>query len=562
MPRYGVNRNPEEAVYVLQESAVIEDGPYTFRLEDAWWREGALFVDMTYTTSDSGGNSGSMMMSSGAHAFSASLEGLEGAGRGSVAQGSPSPYGETPLRLIFEGDLPPDAGGAAHAHPHARRHGDPAHAGDGGGEHAQRIGSLFPRPGRQRPAGRSPPRARQPHRLRLPAGRRRVLHPALAHARRVGRLRRPEAPVTVTSADGSVLTGEPLAYTPFSGTAYTEWDFGPAESGDYVLDIPYVYQNTAESAQPVTFTLPLPEEEVQPGLAIELPGGVWTVERIFPVEDPSAYLSARRRPGRMAPARAGGPSRARGRARTRPAQWRPSPCRRRASPWKRTASPYPGVSIQLWTETVTQDGASGTVQRGFLISALGDPQEVTAKILPESICYRWNHAFSLEIEVPPEEELPSFSASAWQITLTASPRRANGEVWISLEPSSQLETIVPAAGITRGPALAGAAEDITLTAADGTVYTGVYRPGREDGYSDWGFGDLPAGDVHASRAVSLSHGRNGASHRRAPAANGGRIVRARASRARLRHEPVVRLDQPGSERRRARHPPPAASRPS
>ena len=36
VPRYGVNRNPEEAVYVLQESAVIEDGPYTFHLEDAW----------------------------------------------------------------------------------------------------------------------------------------------------------------------------------------------------------------------------------------------------------------------------------------------------------------------------------------------------------------------------------------------------------------------------------------------------------------------------------------------------------------------------------------------
>ena len=492
VPRYGVNRNPEEAVYVLQESAVIEDGPYTFHLEDAWWREGTLFVDMTYTTGDSGGGSGGMAPESETHAFFTSLEGLEGAGIGSVARGSPSPYGETPLRLIFEGGLPPDAGGAltltltldgteipltleTAEESTLGETGAYSLAPDGSGllavprlERGSLIVSVYPLDGGAFST-----------------------QPSLTRGV-WGGYGGPEAPVTVTSADSSVLTGEPLAYTPFSGTAYTEWDFGPAEAGDYVLDIPYVYQNTAEDTQPVTLTLPLPEEEVQPGLSIELPGGVWTVERIFPVEDPSAYLSAP----------SAGPDGSGARWWAVACSWESEdpartmaaiPVQAESRPVEADGVSYPGVSIQLWTETVTQDGASGTVQRGFLISALGDPQEVTAKILPESICYRWNHAFSLELEVPPEEELPSFSASAGQITLTASPRRANGEVWIAMEPSSQLETIVPAAGITRGPALAGTAEDITLTAADGAVYAGVYRPGREDGYSDWGFGDLPAG---------------------------------------------------------------------
>ena len=125
------------------------------------------------------------------------------------------------------------------------------------------------------------------------------------------------------------------------------------------------YQNTAEDTQPVTLTLPLPEEVVQPGLSIELPGGVWTVERIFPVEDPSAYLSAP----------SAGPDGSGARWWAVACSWESEdpartmaaiPVQAESQPVEADGVSYPGVSIPLWTETVTQDGDPGKVQRGYI----------------------------------------------------------------------------------------------------------------------------------------------------------------------------------------------------
>ena len=356
VPRYGVNRNPEEAVYVLQESAVIEDGPYTFRLEDAWWREGALFVDMTYTTSDSGGNSGSMMMSSGAHAFSASLEGLEGAGRGSVAQGSPSPYGETPLRLIFEGDLPPDAGGALTLTLTLDGTEIPLTLETAEESTLSESGAYSLAPDGQRPAGRSPPRARQPHRLRLPAGRRRVLHPALAHARRVGRLRRAGSArhrhvggrLRPHGRDRSP-TRRSAALPTRSGTS------APPNRGTMCWTSPMSTRTRRRARSPSRSHSHCRRRKCSPVSRSNCPAacGRWNASSPWKTPPPTCPP---RPPGRMAPARAGGAVACSWESEDPARTMAAIPVQAESQPVEADGVSYPGVSIQLWTETVTQDG--------------------------------------------------------------------------------------------------------------------------------------------------------------------------------------------------------------
>lgn len=46
--------------------------------------------------------------------------------------------------------------------------------------------------------------------------------------------------MTVTGEDGAVLTGKCIRYRPWGEETYFEWDFGKAEPGNYILDIPCV----------------------------------------------------------------------------------------------------------------------------------------------------------------------------------------------------------------------------------------------------------------------------------------------------------------------------------
>ena len=45
VPGYGVNTDPETAVYVLEEGCVTQSEHYEIHLEDAFWRDGILTVN-------------------------------------------------------------------------------------------------------------------------------------------------------------------------------------------------------------------------------------------------------------------------------------------------------------------------------------------------------------------------------------------------------------------------------------------------------------------------------------------------------------------------------------
>ncbi len=80
--------------------------------------------------------------------------------------------------------------------------------------------------------------------------------------------------VTVTGEDGTVRVGECLSYSPFSSKAFYRWDFGPAEAGEYRLDIPFVYQ-TAEISE--DFLLTVSDKDPGIGQSFQVPGSRLTV---------------------------------------------------------------------------------------------------------------------------------------------------------------------------------------------------------------------------------------------------------------------------------------------
>lgn len=61
--------------------------------------------------------------------------------------------------------------------------------------------------------------------------------------------------ITVSAPDGRVITGE-MNYGESSMDQYTQWDFGPASPGQYVLHVPYAYL-AAPLEEPVSISLDL-----------------------------------------------------------------------------------------------------------------------------------------------------------------------------------------------------------------------------------------------------------------------------------------------------------------
>ena len=93
----------------------------------------------------------------------------------------------------------------------------------------------------------------------------------------------PPRPITATASDGTVLEGSMDVHEYISshlyGT-YLDWYFGPAEPGDYTLQIPYVYQQLAEPAD-ISFDLPL--SSAAEGMTLSAPGGTLTITSMVPV---------------------------------------------------------------------------------------------------------------------------------------------------------------------------------------------------------------------------------------------------------------------------------------
>lgn len=84
----------------------------------------------------------------------------------------------------------------------------------------------------------------------------------------------PKGEVTVTGTDGSRRTGQCMGYRPYGDEMFFRWDFGPAREGEYVLQVPYVYQ-TAELPEEFSFAV----SDAEPGIwrRLEIPGSVLTI---------------------------------------------------------------------------------------------------------------------------------------------------------------------------------------------------------------------------------------------------------------------------------------------
>lgn len=103
--------------------------------------------------------------------------------------------------------------------------------------------------------------------------------------------------ITLTSQDGTVLTGEPI-YSPNVSPRYFEWDFGAAPEGNYMLHIPYVYLSMT---LPETHAISMnPEYREWEGNSFDVPGGTLSIvsyepltaaqyEKIIGIESSTTY---------------------------------------------------------------------------------------------------------------------------------------------------------------------------------------------------------------------------------------------------------------------------------
>lgn len=102
-----------------------------------------------------------------------------------------------------------------------------------------------------------------------------------------GKLGGPVEDVTATAEDGTVLTGECVRYSPMSNNLYFRWDFGPAEPGTYTLTVPYLFLYA-----PMPEDLQLVVSDAEPGIgtSFEVPGSTVTIADYTP-EFPPGMIS-------------------------------------------------------------------------------------------------------------------------------------------------------------------------------------------------------------------------------------------------------------------------------
>ena len=488
VPGYGVNTNADAPVYVLEEGTAVqgEDG-YEFHLEDAYWRDGTFLADLMLY----GGSEPAQKQ------FDVALSGLDNVQFISKSNSSGTAHGTVAYQVIFEGDLPDNTGDTLSltltvhgtAIPFTLQAAEES-ALDEAGFYAvtEEDGGLLAVP-------------------RIENGELVVsihplndgdfcTYPFLNRGVWSG-YGGPDLPITVTAPDGTVLEGEPESYSPISGDTYLDWYFGPAEPGEYTLNVPYVYQYPAEQPEKQSVQISLSSGESSVGTSLSLPGGKLELGRLVPINSVAGYCQNKSDIYDQVGYR----------------WWALEAVWKGEDP-ERVAAVVPvgaehvgytivdGVSYHnteagLWTQTVndSRGGNPYTLVSGYVLGAMGGQDSVTVSTQPGGMYYRWNHSFTIPMTVQSEPERESFTESADIYSLTATPRRVNGEVTLTLRPSSSQDTVVPSGNIVRSPlATMGAKDDpITLTAADGTVYEGGFQPGRTDDYSDWTFGDIPAG---------------------------------------------------------------------
>ena len=252
VPGYGVNIDPESAVYVLETSENVETENYDLTVTDAWWNDGVLIVDAEVRYTEDAlapitvpGLEGTETMLLPTRP-ALQLKGLDDMKPVDVHVRSDGTMQDS-MRLITVGFLPEqtkheleitllcDETERTLTLNRAERELTLDEAGyysvteENGGllaiprlENGELIVSIYP----------------------LDVGKYRTgVGLTMGICSEFGG---PSAPVTAAASDGTILIGRPVRYSPFSGDAYLDWNFGPAESGTYTLTVPYLYQTLAE----------------------------------------------------------------------------------------------------------------------------------------------------------------------------------------------------------------------------------------------------------------------------------------------------------------------------
>ena len=482
VPGYGINTDPEGSVYILEEPIRGASGEAELHLEDAWWQNGNLTVLISaYGLGDTG------------ELPQVGLEGLDDPASGAVSRTFIPETGVNRYRLVFRGQLPTETedtlpltltvSGAVF--PLTLTRAEETELEEAGFYSLTEEGGLL-----------AVPRLEEGELIvsiyPLDSGEFRI-DPMLTQGA-LANYGGPALPITVTASDGSVLEGtlEEYSYSLLDESGYLEWNFGPAQPGAYTLNVPYVFQYAAQGEEP-TLTLDLLEPEAS---SLDLPGGVLELGCPFPIDDPADY----------------GAQLAQNQEEMNCRWWAvegswtgENPERIPAFLYARAAgavnaladgTAYPNVISQSWLDT-RRDEESGQeyeMWNGFLLGVVDGLDTCEMTIPTDSICYRWNHPFAIPMTVEPEPQREEFTQISGDYGLTAVPRREKDQVILALYPQSTNEFVRVSSAIAHSP-LDGAVDlPVTLTAQDGSVWEGGFRPSRDGTYSDWLFGDLPAGD--------------------------------------------------------------------
>ena len=410
VPGYGVNTDPDQAFYILEQGGTVQTERYRITVTDGWWHDEVLILDAQVFYADVEVNymqipdweTGEMEKVFSPMAPQLQVQGADGIEH---IQSISEQITETDRqqRFVFAGDLPEDAGetltlrlicDGASLELSVQRSARELSLDEAGYYHMTEEGGLLAIP-------------------RLENGELIVsVYPLNvgAYQTDVGLVMGPwssfggpTAPVTVTTMDGTVLTGRPVNYRPCSGEASMDWNFGPAVAGEYTLTVPYVYQTTAEGEM-VQQEFVLSQELCDLALEIPVPGGTVSLERLIPAEyvervtcgedirifpeDPYAgyhWWSLQSR-------------------------WIPEDEERvlAAVPLslsyvqaaESSDSVYMDLDLVIHSRTVTDEsgGSYAALEEYRVVSAHPD-QAVVVRLIPSQICYRWNHTFTIPFQV-------------------------------------------------------------------------------------------------------------------------------------------------------------------
>ena len=480
VPGYGVNTDPDEAIYVLEEPVAAAGAE--IHLEDAWWQNGSF----TALVSAYGVQDASRLPE-------VALEGLEDVGPGAISYTMEADTGLHRYRLVFQGRLPPETddtlsltltvSGTAFSIPLIRA--EETQLDEAGFYSLTEEGGLL-----------AVPRLERGELIvaiyPLDSGEFRT-DPLLTQ----GGMRNyggPAQPITVTAPDGSVLEGtlEEYSYSLLDESGYLEWNFGPAQAGDYTLNVPHLLQYAAQG-EDTAFSLDLTASEA---VSLALPGGVLDLGAPVPVDDPADYGVQLAQDYDQANYRWWAVE----------GKWNgDEPERSPVFLHARTVDTgstmmgsvtYPSATSQPWLDPRRDEetGREFSLWKGFLLGAAEGLDSCEMAISPESLCYRWDHPFAISMTVAPEPEREEFAQFSGYYGLTAVPRREQGQVVLALYPQSTDEFVSVSPNIARSPLTGAVDQAVTLTGEDGAVWEGTFRPSRDGTYSDWSFGELPAGD--------------------------------------------------------------------